>query len=196
MGIESVDSIDSSKTNDYYQEFNKFQTYFYTDVIRFDNYSNYDIKKHAFVLLNNIAKGFPDLADTIGNLYSPIVKAIQSPAIIKALQHRFVNPYSHCRVPQFIYYKSLPKTKEKTGTKSKKKIDKSNIITGIDFDVSVQQEIQSILFIDNKDFESLKYTDKVQFLGKQILGEIREETKSEKKVDEKKPNNKPRKKKL
>lgn len=175
---ESSDSI--NKSNDYYQEFNKFQTYFYTDIVKFNNYSNYDIKKHAFVLLNNIAKGFPELADTIGNLYSPIVKAIQSPAIIKALQHRFVNPYSYCRVPQFIYFKSQAKTKEKSSTKSgTKKTTKDNkeIQKGIDFDISVQQEIQSILFIDNKDYENLKYTDKVQFLGKQILGEIKEDTK-------------------
>lgn len=172
--------VNSSSTNLYYQEFNKFQTLFYTDITKFNNYSNYDIKKHAFVLLNNMAKGFSELADTFGNLYSPIVKTIQSPAIIKALQHRFVNPYSYCRVPQFIYYKSMAKSKDTKSKDTKKSKDgnKSKIqeVTGIDFDISVQREIQSILFIDNKDYENLKYTDKVQFLGKQILGQIREET--------------------
>ena len=67
--------------------------------------------------------------------------------------------------------KSKDTKKSKDGNKSK-----IQEVTGIDFDISVQREIQSILFIDNKDYENLKYTDKVQFLGKQILGQIREET--------------------
>ena len=77
--------VNSSSTNLYYQEFNKFQTLFYTDIAKFNNYSNYDIKKHAFVLLNNMAKGFSELADTFGNLYSPIVKTIQSRPTARAV---------------------------------------------------------------------------------------------------------------
>ena len=170
-----------AKTNDYYQEFNKFQTYFYTDREKFNNFSNYDIKKHAFVLLNNMGKGFPELADSIGSLYSPIVKAIQSPAIIKALQCRFVNNFSNKRIPSFIYYKTLPKQKE-----SKKKSTKKSKTTCVEFDIEIQNEIKSILMIDSKDYESFKNTDKVQFLGKQILGEIRESTKIKETVKRKK----------
>ena len=134
-----------------YNQFNKFQQDFYTNISAFDKYTHFEIKQNAFMLLNNLIKGNPDLATTFINLYSPEVKCIQSPAIIKALQRKFINGFSKPKVPQFIYYKSAP-TK-----KSTEKSNKSSSKKEIKFDDLLKNEIeyiQSNLLID---YKTIKY---------------------------------------
>ena len=150
-----------------YSAFNRFQQLFYTDILEFEKYTNYEIKQNSVTLLTNIAKGFPHLADQILNLYSPALKAIESPAMLKALQRtKFINNFSRPRVPQFIYYKSSTK---------KAKVEKEKVIkipkTSIDFDMPIRTTIMEILMIDTKTYEYLKFNDKIQKLGKQLLGE-------------------------
>jgi hypothetical protein len=95
-----------NKQNNNFQEFNQFQTYFYTNINLFNNYTNFEIKRNSVQLLVNISKGFPALSQEILNIYSPEVKSIESPAIIRALQQaKFVNGFSRPKIPQFIYFK-------------------------------------------------------------------------------------------
>jgi len=148
---------------DNYQFFNKFQIMFYTSITEFNKFTHFEIKNNSFLLLNNLMKGFPHTATEILDIYSPHIKAIESPSIIIALQRKFVNNFSRARVPQHVYYKS------KTKAESKKKIKESN--NGIIFDSSINNEIMSILFIDSKTFDYLKFTDKIQKLGKELTGE-------------------------
>lgn len=153
----------ASKNN--YQEFNQFQTYFYTNPQQFDLYSNFEIKRNAVALLTNICKGYPLLAKEILNIYSPEVKAIESPAIIKALQRdKFVNGFSKPRLPQFIFYKQGKVTKPKT-VKNKTKTTKSKGKQIIEFEDEVIDKIQTILMLDNKDYHDLKGSEMVQNLG-------------------------------
>lgn len=153
-----------------FQEFNKFQTYFYTNVNQFNMYSNFEIKRNSVQLLVNICKGFPLLSDEILNIYSPEVKAIESPAIIKALQRsKFVNGFSKPKVPQYIYFKNLKpvKTKEPKIKSTKKKIKY------IEFELDIVEKIQTILMLDEKDYQDFKTTEKVQTLGLNLINNIK-----------------------
>lgn len=149
--------------SNYYQEFNNFQTAFYTNIAKFEDYSNFDFKRHGYILINNLAKGFPNLASLIINLKGFNFDGT-SPAILKALQRNFVNNFNSARIPNFIYFKGTKDEKEKNKAKETSK--------GLIFSIDIQSQIQSILFIDSKTYEYLKFTDKVQNLGKQILGEF------------------------
>jgi len=157
-----------------YQEFNNFQTLFYTNITEFDNYSNFDFKRHGYVLINNLAKGYPNLADLIINLKGFNWDGASSPGLIKALQRRFINNFNTSRIPQFIYYKTEKIEKDKSKVKVTNK--------GLIFDSDIQQQICSILLYDSKTYDYLKFTDKIQFLGKQLNGEWiqKEKIKSEK----------------
>lgn len=150
-----------------YQAFNKFQTYFYTSIEGFEQFTNFEIKTHTFVLLSNLTKGFPTLATEIMDVYAPdFVTFDNSPSLIKALQRRFVNNFSKPRVPQHIYYK---KAKQNTVKKPKAiKAHKGLLI----FDNEIQFEIKSKLFYDSKTYEMLKFSEKVQNLGKQLIAEF------------------------
>ena len=162
---------------DQYQELNRVQNLFYTSIQGFNQLSDFEIKRNAFVILQNMGKGFPALSHMIMNIYSPIVKAIESPAILKALQHKFVNPYKRSSgVPKFLYYKSL---KDKSDTS--KKPSKKQTTKGDEFSPEIVGEICTILMYDSKDYEQFKYTEKVQFLGNQILGEFMKKERSKKK---------------
>ena len=156
-----------------YQELNNFQTAFFTNISKFQDYTNHEIKKFGYILINNIAKGFPNLADIISNLKGIEWTAVTSPAIIKALQHRFVNKFTQVRIPQFIYFKNL-KPEKSTEKVRKTKSGK------LDFSDDVKKEICEILMIDSKSYDYLKYTDKVQELGKQIVGDFIQEQKIKK----------------
>ena len=161
-----------NKQNNNFQEFNQFQTYFYTNINLFNNYTNFEIKRNSVQLLVNISKGFPTLSQEILNIYSPEVKSIESPAIIRALQQaKFVNGFSRPKIPQFIYFKQS-KTKAKPIKPEKKKItkklSKKDKELMVDFDPAIIEKIQSILFLDNKDFEDFKYTEQVQNLGRNL----------------------------
>jgi len=158
-----------------YQEFNNFQTAFYTDLVGFDNYSNFDFKRHGYVLINNLAKGYPNLANLIINLKGINWDGATSPELLKALQRRFINNFNVSRVPQFIYFKTEKIEKDKT----KVKITKEGLL----FDYDIQQQICGILLYDSKTYDYLKFSDKIQFLGKQLNGEWiqKEKVKTERK---------------
>ena len=160
-----------------YQEFNLFQTKFFTSIQGFNNYSNNDFKKHGYTLLNNLAKGFPNLADLVINLNGINWRGSESPAILQALQRNFVTSYKKPEVPFFIYFKG---NVEKEKTSKAKKTEKGYV-----FDSEIKAQICSILFVDSKTFEDIKYSDEVQFLGKQILGEF-QQTETVKKTRKKK----------
>ena len=149
-----------------YQEFNLFQTRFFTSIPGFLSYSNNDFKRHGYTLLNNLAKGFPNLADLISNLNGINWKGSESPAILQALQRNFVTNYKKPEIPFFVYFKG---TVEKDKTSKAKKTEKGYV-----FDVEIKSQIGSILFVDSKTFEDIKYTEEVQFLGMQILGEFKQ----------------------
>jgi hypothetical protein len=161
-----------------YQEFNNFQTAFYTSIINFDEYTKYEFKKNGYKLFNNLAKGYPNLADLVINLKGINWCGAESPGIMKALQRRFINNFNTTRMPQFIYFKTEKIEKDKSKVK---KTDK-----GLLFDMDIQREICSILLIDSKTYDYLKFSDNIQFLGKQLNGEwiqkekIKTESKSRK----------------
>lgn len=159
----------SNQNQNAYQELNNFQTAFFTNISKFEEYTNFEIKKYGYILINNIAKGFPALADIISNLKglssNGTWSGVTSPQILKALQHRFVNKFSVGRVPQFIYFKNL-KPEKPTEKIRKTKSGK------LDFSDDIKKEICETLMIDSKSYEELKYTDKVQKFGQQINGEF------------------------
>ncbi len=148
----------------FFKEFSDFQTAFFTNKERFANKDRYDVKRFGFILVNNIAKGYPNLADNLFSIRGINWEASTSHSILRALQTKFVNRYQQRpRVPSFIYFKNMKPPKEK---KVRKKVETKK---GLEFDEVTQSEIQSILMYDSKTFEALKYSDKVQFLGKQIV---------------------------
>ncbi len=51
------------QSNKFFQEFNRIQNSFYTSKEDFENYTQYELKKHGYVLISNLAKGFPHLAE-------------------------------------------------------------------------------------------------------------------------------------
>jgi hypothetical protein len=151
-----------------YQEQNNFKEAFFTNKEKFAAYSKFEIKRNGYPLLNAISKGFPNLVDLIINLKGFNWKAPESHAILTALQcHHFINGFSKVCVPQFTYFKSFKETKTK-----KEKAKKTE--NGLIFDEEIQQKIQSILFMDSKSYEYLKFSNKVQILGQQLLGEFQQ----------------------
>jgi hypothetical protein len=151
-----------------YTFLNKFQSDFYTSIEGFAQYTNWEIKQYGVTLLINMYKGFPHIADKFLNLYSPgFIVGMQSPAILRALQRvNFINGFSRPRNPQYLYYKSSTK-KAKMPDTGKAKRPKN----AIDFEPEVAFELMMALFWDSKTYEYLKYTEKAQRLGLQIIGE-------------------------
>jgi regulator of PEP synthase PpsR (kinase-PPPase family) len=117
-------------------------------------------------------KGLPQLADDVYNIYSPNVKAIQSPAIIIALQHRFVNGFSNSRVPKFVYYKAGKVVKEKV-TKIK---TKKGVVVPVVFDSEIVDIIQSALCYDSKTYDYLKFSPQIQKLGLELEVTLKQKT--------------------
>jgi hypothetical protein len=157
-----------AEQNNHYAFFNRFQTMFYTSITEFSKYTYFEIKNNSFVLLNNLMKGYPHLAVEILDIYSPHIKAIESPAIIFALQRKFVNSFSRPRVPQHVYFKSL-KPKAQPKSKTKEKVLNKDLIN---FDNDVSFEIKTLLRIDEKTYQYLKYSENIQKIGREILGEM------------------------
>lgn len=155
-----------------YQVFNKFQTEFFTSIERFKNNSNYTMKQYSFLLFNSIMKGLPHLADEVYNIYSPHVKALESPAIIIALQRRFVNGFSNSYVPKFVYYKgkTVRAVKEKT---AKTKLKKGEVALQI-FSSEVVEMLKTKLMYDSKTYDYLKFSPLVQKLGIELTKSINE----------------------
>jgi hypothetical protein len=149
----------------FYVGFNNFQTAFYTDTKKFNEYSLYEFKQFGFTLLYNLSKGFPNLSDLILNLNGIGWNSQESPGILKALQRKFVNNFNASRVPQFIYYKA-------------EKVDKPEKIKktsqGYVFDIEIQNQIKTILMIDSKTYEYLQFGEKIQFLGQQLVGDFKQ----------------------
>lgn len=178
--------MEPTNSNNQYIFFNCFQTMFYTNITEFEKFTYFEIKNNSFTLLNNLIKGFPHLAEEIMNIYSPAVKIFDSPAIIIALQRKFVNNFSRARVPQYLFYKSAkikPESKRKA-----KEIKKDGIILK-EFPPEISSEIMSILMYDTKTYEYLKYTTKIQFLGNQLLGEFQQKIEIKKEKARRKANN-------
>jgi hypothetical protein len=147
-----------------YDEFNKFQNAFFTNTLEFEKYTNFEVKKLGYVLLSNIAKGYPHLSNIIINLNGFGWNGGESIEILKALQRKFINNFNSARMPKFIYWKQNKPEKSKEKVKKTKK--------GLDFSSDINTQIMSILMYDSKTFEYLKYSEKVQTLGNNILGEL------------------------
>ena len=139
----------------------EFQKAFFTDPKKFYNYTQFEVKKHGFLLINNIGKGFPALADKILNMKGFGFYGFESFEILRALQQKIINPYN-VRMPNYLFYKT-EKPKKET-----KKTDK-----GLEFAPEVKREICSLLCFDNNTYEYLKYSDLVQNCGKQITGDFK-----------------------
>lgn len=142
--------------------FRDFQKNFFTNIAKFNSYTRYDIKIHGFTLLNNIGKGFPALMNHILNLKGFGFEGFNSFEILRALQRKMINGSNS--MPSYLFYKTEKAEKTK---KSAKKTDK-----GLEFSVDVKAEICSILMYDDKTYEYLKYSENVQSLGRQIIGDI------------------------
>jgi hypothetical protein len=158
--------LSSTKTykESYIKEFSEIQTKFYTSFSQFDNVPNYDIKKHGFVLMQGIAKGFPNLANMIGNLKFIDMWGFESPALFKALQRSLSKNRSQT-IPSFVYFKSKKIAADKSKTRTITKKDKNLV----DFDKYTISDICSALMYDAKTYDYLKYTPRVQKLGKEIV---------------------------
>lgn len=157
-----MDTVTNKQNN--FQEFNQFQTYFYTNVNQFNMYSNFEIKRNSVALLTNICKGYPMLAKQILDIWSPEVKGIESPAIIKALQRaKFINGFSKVKVPQYIYYKNMKPIKVKVPKVKVAKVKNTKKL--LEFEPEIIDKIQTILLYDRRDYEDFKFSDKVQTLG-------------------------------
>ena len=149
-----------------YEEFNNFQTAFYLSISDFDEYTNFDFKRHGYTFLNNLAKGFPNLANLVLNLKGINWNGAESPGLLKGLQGKFINKFNTPRIPNFIYFK----TEKDEKSKEKAKVTAKGLI----FDIEIKSQICSILFYDNKTYEYLKFGERIQFLGKQLLGEFQQ----------------------
>ena len=179
--IKNINIMEEKVPNSY-EEFNKFQQAFYTSALEFSNFSNYEIRKHGYVLLNNLAKGFPHLASIITNLKGLDWKGTDSRNVLIALQRtKFVNNFNKTRIPQFIYYKNNSTKKSPEEKKSKVKATKQKgDKTLIDFSDDIKAQICSILFIDSKTYEYIKFGNDVQRIGNQLLGQFMEQEKLKK----------------
>lgn len=147
-----------------YKEFNDFQNKFYLNITEFKSLSNFDVKKHGYTLLNNLGKGYPYLANLILNLKGIGWSGPESHQILIALQRKFINNFNFSRLPKSIYWKSIKPDKQKEKVK---KTDK-----GLEFSSDIEDQIKSILFYDSKTFEQFKYSDEVQNIGQQIIGQV------------------------
>lgn len=147
-----------------YQIFQEFQKNFFTNPEKFSRYTNFEVNKCAFPLLTNISKGFPALVNQVINLKGFGWTGYSSLEILRALQIKLRNPYTGSRLPSYLFYKTAKVTKEKS-----KKTDK-----GLEFAPEVVRKICSILRMDSKTYEYLKYSDLVQRTGRQLIGDFRE----------------------
>lgn len=150
-----------------YKAFNKFQNYFFTNIQGFGLFTNFEINTHSFLLFNSLTKAFPDTAKKF-MFYNDFFKFNNSPDLIRALQHKFVNGFNRNRIPQGVYYKAAKKPAGKINKKLRTKKLPGNLIL---FSPEVISIICSNLFIDSKTYDTLKFTPKIQNLGKQIVKE-------------------------
>lgn len=156
-----------------FEEFNNFQTAFYTSIERFNDFSLFEIKKHGYVLMNNLAKGFPHLSDLIANLKGLNWRGTESKAVLQALQHvKFINNFNRIVIPKFIYFKSNPAKKDDKKTKVKTVEIEGKKVN--EFSEDVVNIIKSILMMDQKTYDYLKYSERVQYCGNQLIGDFQQ----------------------
>jgi hypothetical protein len=112
-----------------------------------------------------MAKGFPNLAHIIFSLKGINWSGVESPALLQALQRvKFVNGFNNRKyLPQFIYFKNEKPEKQKEKVK---KVKEGNI-----FSEDIKAKIMSILFIDSKTYEYLKFGERIQKLGMDIIND-------------------------
>jgi len=149
-----------------FEALNNFQNRFFTNILEFNEYSNYEFKQFGYKLLNNLAKGYPNLANIFLNLKGINWNSAESPAILKALQRKFVNGFNKARIPQFVYFKNQKEEKTKTKIKESKH--------GFIFDSEIKSQICNIMFIDTKTYDYLQFGEKIQYLGQQLNGEFQQ----------------------
>lgn len=164
---ETRTTVRTNTQNAYFEQFNKFQTLFFTDPNLWDKFTRFELKRFGYVLLNNIAKGFPNLIDIITNLKGIGWDGVNSIQILRALQHQLRNSSNSSRVPMFVYFKNMKPETDKSKARVSKKDKKL-----LDFDMEIKRELCSILMYDSKTYEELKYSDKIQKLGRELLTEI------------------------
>ena len=145
-----------------YKAFQEFQKSFFTSPTKFAKYTLFDVKKHGFVLLNNIAKGYPALMDHVFNLRGFGWDAFTSFELLRALQGKLLNPYNGYRLPSFLFFKTEKRDKSVKATKTDKCLE---------FSPEIRKQICEILMLDKKDYEYLKYSERVQKCGKQLAGD-------------------------
>lgn len=149
--------------NNQYQEFNNFQQAFYTNIKTLSDFSRFDFKRHGYALLNNLAKGFPNLVNIIINLKGFGWVGAESPALIMALQRTNFVTKMKSGVPQFIYFKQNKPEKQPKVRKTKK---------GLVFDDSIKADICTKLLMDSKTYEYLKFSPAIQKLGAEMIGKL------------------------
>lgn len=152
----------------YDEFFNKFQNDFYKSIPAFQSYSNYDINNYTFKLLNIMAKGHPHLAFELLSIYGNCIKVDECPDLIRALQHNFCNQYKK-DVMNHVFWKQSTKKAKFEKNKAKILTVKRKSKDVVEFPLHIQDKIQTILMLDNKDYETLKYTSKVQKVGLELI---------------------------
>lgn len=153
---------------DEYKEFNDFQQAFYCNPTKFAGYSRFEIRKNGYRIIANILKAFPHRAIQVYNMKGFGWSGPESKEIMTALSMSFITRNN--RLPDFCYWKTNKAEKDKTKAKKTE--------LGLIFDDSVIFEICSILKLDSKTYDYLKFTNDVQSIGKQIIGECIQTEKS------------------
>lgn len=148
-----------------YAFFNKIQNDFYKNPRNFSAYSNYDINLNSYLLVNNIAKGFPHLAFDILGIYGNLIKFNECPDLIRALQYKFIGGFTSNNM-KHVYYKQGKSTKKASTTPKTRK--KKGDVEIVEFDSLIVAEIMQQLFIDKQDYDAVKHTTTVQYLGNEL----------------------------
>ena len=156
----------AKQQNPEYAEFNKIQSMFYTDRDSFEKLTHKQIRDNGFRIYNNLAKGYPHLALVMQNLVGINWAGSDNLEILRALQNPVYDKYKRLGLPNFVYFASKKAPAEKKERKSKKTAD------GLVFDDATKNDICCMMMIDSKTYEYLKFSDKIQNYGRQVLGEI------------------------
>lgn len=139
-----------------------YVNHFLSDKQRFSLYTEFEHKKHGYRLMLTISKRFPNLTDTLMNRGGFDWKFYECSATLAAFQHEFLK-----RRPDtsFAYWPTPKIKKEKAvATKTAKGL--------LQFSDDIKAEVCSVLHYDSKTYESLKFTPRVQKVGKQFTDKL------------------------
>ena len=174
MDIEQQKSerLDLQKNQQHLRRISDFQKDFFTDWSRFESKTDKEIQTFGYILCSNIAKGFPGLIDGVYKMKGFRYSGPTSFEILRALRHKLVNRFSKPGVPSYVYYKtpSVKKQRENISVKNNKG-------SYVKFAPDIVVDICNILKIDSKTYNYLEHTNRIQYIGKQITGQIKEELK-------------------